>query len=77
MPPRTRLRPPEIPGLVPRSGTYRVTTLAEIDSSLAALRVWLDQALDRVPEFSFDYLRRYHADVDALLDARGRVMGLG
>lgn len=74
MPPRTVLRPPQIPGLVPRSGTYRVSTLAEIDANLAGLQTWLRAMLDRAPEWGMDYIQRYQHDVDALLDARAGLM---
>ena len=74
MPPRTRLRPPTIPGLVPRSGTYRVATLAEIDANLRGLKTWLIASIDERPASALEHIYRYNADVDALLDARTELM---
>jgi hypothetical protein len=45
-------------------------------SYLRNLRRWLSSSLETAPEFYGDYFHRYWHDVDALLDVRGRLMGL-
>ena len=67
--------PPAIRGVVLR--LYQVRTIDDVDYYLRGLRAWLDAAIERAPEFSDDYLHRYDADVQRLLDERCRLMGLG
>ena len=76
MPPvRTLARSPQIRGVVLRA--YEVATIADVDFYLRGLRRWLSAAIDKAPEFSLDYLDRYAADVDTLLDARIALMEFG
>jgi len=67
--------PPVIRGVVLR--LYQVRTIDDVDYYLRGLRKWLDAAIERAPEFVADYLHRYDADVQRLLDERCRLMGLG
>lgn len=66
------LGPPEIPGRCRRS--YPARTVADVDRGLVWLRGWLAEQLRRAPEFGFEYYHRYRKDLDALLDARNRLM---
>jgi hypothetical protein len=76
MPPGTRVRPASIPGEVLRHG-YEVRTLDDVDRYLVGLKTWLIRSIDERPAGALEHIRRYVTDVDRLLDARGRLMGLG
>lgn len=74
MPPPAAVAPVGIRGEVLR--VYLVETVEDVDYYLRCLQHWLTEELQARPGGGMRAVRRYLADRDKLLDARGRLMGL-
>lgn len=52
---------------------YRARTTDEVDANLRGLSDWLNQQLEKTPEWGMAHIARYRHDVNELLDARLRL----
>lgn len=66
---------PRVPEVRGQLRCYRVRDIAEIDHELRRLAEWLAQRVGQASsKLGIEWIRRFRADQDLLLDARHRLM---